>query len=277
MMIFTARRVARRRPSKVSMPELGEVEIVRLNLERWWVGRAADEVVFFDPALVTRGTVAQVEEALGTRCLRALRRGKYLYVELEGRVHLIFHFRMTGKITLEAEESCRFARLSWRIDDRWLVFKDARRLGQIEYLGPGELEEYAPLLKMGPEPHDLSGEELKERVGKRVLKNALMDQSVIASVGNIAVSEVFFRERIAPDARADVLDDAGWNSLIASIVQFFDEVVASHASDEIEYVNQGGENPFDVYGREGEPCPRCGDAIKRMKVGGRSSYYCGSC
>ncbi len=260
------------------MPELGEVEIVRLNLEKWWVGRACEDVLLVDNQLLTMGTEDDLQRIFASVCTAARRRGKYLMVDFDGGETVIFHFRMTGKIAPIEDTAERFVRLAWKVDGQWLGFKDSRRLGHVDIFEPGAIAEYAPLNKMGPEPHDMDGTTLKDAVGHRKLKNALMDQSVIAGVGNIAVSEVFFRNGIAPDAHADDLSDKDWDDLAAALITFFDQVIEEQAADEVQYLNQGKvKNPFDVYQREGEACVVCSTPIERTKVAGRSSYFCPTC
>lgn len=261
-----------------TMPELGEVEIVRQNLERWWVDEAASEVVLHDPELVTKGDAERVDELLRTTCESVQRRGKYLFARFAGGDYLVFHFRMTGKITCENSSDPEYVRLAWQVPAGWLTFKDSRRLGQVEVVESESFADYEPIAKLGPEPHDLDGSTLRERVNGRKLKNALLDQTVVAGVGNIAISEVFFAEKLPPDASGDELDDEGWESLAHALPEFFDSLIQDQKSDEIIYLNQGkAENPFSVYKREDEPCPRCGVQIQRKKVAGRSSYFCPNC
>jgi len=258
------------------MPELGEVEIVRRNLEKWWINQSAGEVVVLDDKVFSSGQ-DRFESVMASVAVEAGRRGKYLFVSFKNGDVIVFHFRMTGKITLEPDPNARFTRVAWRVNDGWLSFKDARRLGHIDVMSAAEFKAYKPIASMGPEPSEITGVALKDRAGKRILKAALMDQSVIAGVGNIAVSEVFWRLGLAPEVLASQLTDAQWDDLADALAGFFAEVIESDASDEIEYVNQGGPNTFDVYGRLGEPCPKCGAGILRQKISGRSSYYCPVC
>jgi formamidopyrimidine-DNA glycosylase len=258
------------------MPELGEVEIVRRNLEKWWVNQSAKQFVILDREVFSSGE-DRFETTMAQVAVKAGRRGKYLFVTFANNSVIVFHFRMTGKITLESTPDARFMRIAWKVNDGWLSFKDARRLGHIDVFSAEEFQNYRPIAKMGPEPFDITGAQLKDRVGKRNLKSALLDQSVIAGVGNIAVSEVFWRLQLAPDILAIQLTEAQWDELASGLSDFFSEVIEFDAADEIEYVNQGGPNTFDVYGRLGEACPRCGAIIARQKIAGRSSYSCAAC
>lgn len=258
------------------MPELGEVEIARRNLERWWRGRRASDVIIHDAKVFSSGGDRFVD-VVSTTCVAVHRRGKYLFVEFKADEIVLFHFRMTGKITRGHDDHPRFCRVAWRLDDEWLCFCDARRLGHIDVLTSTEFANYAPVQNMGPEVFDITAAQLKERVGRRGLKAAVMEQAVVAGVGNIAVSEVFWRLGLHPEISGADLTDEQWELLVSAFVDFFSAVIRDHQADEIMYVNQGGPNRFDVYGRLGQPCPRCGAAIERTKVAGRSSYYCPVC
>lgn len=261
------------------MPELAEVEVVRRNLEAWWT-RPARDVRLVDEKLVTRGAPEDLERLLRSAPPKLLRRGKYLVARF-GDEAVVFHFRMTGKIVKASEPRPRFARLSWDgTDGGWLVFKDARRLGHVDVLEPGGLASYAPLVAMGPEPHELDAVTLRQRLpARRGLKAALLDQAVVAGVGNIAISEVFWRLHLSPTIKCAALTDDQLTALAATLPTYFDELIDAQMADEITYINEGGDgpNPFDVYGREDEPCPRCKTPIQRLTVAARSSYFCPTC
>lgn len=261
------------------MPELAEVEIVRRNLAAWWT-TPVSEVRLLDDAVLTRGGPQLLRELMASAAPTMARRGKYLIAHFPGDRAIIFHFRMTGKIVRAFEPHPRFARLAWNgAAGEWLVFKDARRLGHVDLFDAGELASYQPLQRIGPEPHGLTGEALAERLSpRRRLKAALLDQSVIAGVGNIAISEVFWRLRFAPDIKVEDLSAEQVASLAAELPRYFDELLEEQQDDEVVYLGEGkAQNPFAVYGRETECCPRCGDAIVRDVIGGRSSYSCPTC
>ena len=265
------------------MPELAEVEVARRNVARWWEGKQAVEVVVHD-AKVGRGDAAALERVISARVESVDRRGKHLIVRMEGGEALMFHFRMTGKIVASDVPDPRFARLAWRVPgEGWLVFKDQRRLGEVWVFGAGEVDAHEPIAQMGPEPYGLTGPELAELFGtsKRRVKDLLLDQRVIAGVGNIAVSELFWRVGMAPTARAHTVDEELLDALAREMPPYFDWLIEGQMADEIMYMGEaegvGVENPFDVYAREGEACPRCGEGIERVVFGGRSTYHCPTC
>lgn len=265
------------------MPELAEVEVARTRVEQWWRGRVAEDVRVLDEGVLDGdGDVADLEDALAQEVLAVRRRGKYLIVDFDGGQSAVFHFRMTGKITISEQPKRRFTRLSWLVAEvGWLVFDDARRLGGVALFDGDPCELYAPLVAMGPEPYDLAdGAALRAQLGatRRRLKDALLDQKIVAGVGNIAISELFWRVGLAPEVRAHEVSDAQLDALVAEMPGYFDWLVEDQMADEIVYLGEGkAQNPFSVYKREDEPCPRCEEPIARATFGGRSTYYCPRC
>jgi len=261
------------------MPELAEVEVVRRNLEQWWIGRQAVDVCLIDGELVDDDDGDALVDVLQRPLRSARRRGKYLSCHFDGQV-LVFHFRMTGKIICADCPNPDYARCSWHIPQMgWLVFKDQRRLGSLRRMSSDKFHNYAPLEAMGPEPEDVTVEDIRGAcTGRRLLKTALLDQSIVAGVGNIAISELFWRLELAPDIKCGQLTETDWRHLIRELPSYFDEIIEASMSDEIDYIEEGaGDSPFQIYGRGGRNCPRCGSDIQKTRVGGRSSYYCESC
>lgn len=262
------------------MPELAEVEVVRRNLETWWQGQGATQVLVHDEKVLKNTNPPAMAAALAHPLEAARRRGKYLICHLASEQVVIFHFRMTGKIVCATEAEPRYGRLAWHVDRAgWLVFKDQRRLGHIELFSTSEFESYEPLQRMGPEPDAVTVAHLQEKCSdRRLLKTALLDQSIVAGVGNIAISELFWRLELAPGVKCGALSAGDWEALVAEMPRYFEEIIARSMGDEIDYLGEaGGDNIFQIYGRQGQPCPRCGAAIEKTTVGGRSSFYCGAC
>lgn len=264
------------------MPELSEVEVARLRVESWWKDRAAEDVKLHDKDLVSSDDASLLTDLLYQTARSIRRRGKYLIVDFDDG-HVMFHFRMTGKITTSDQPKRRFTRLSWLIPEvGWLVFDDSRRIGDVRAFTGDPLEHHPPLSSMGPEPHDLrDGAHLSERLGKskRRLKDALLDQKIIAGVGNIAISELFWRVGVHPETRCHEISIEALDALVDEMPIYFDWLVEDQMADEIVYLGEGkgAVNPFSVYKREDEVCPRCDDTITRATFGGRSTYFCPGC
>ena len=259
------------------MPELAEVEITRRHLERCWAARQALELRVWDDSL----DASTLQNTLNTPLHAARRRAKHLALDFPEHGTLLVHLRMTGRFVLRSTATHRGARVSWHLsDDTWLHFEDMRRLGHLAWCSAQE-DDPLTTLSLGPEPWELSdGKMLRDLFGtrtKRTLKDALLDQTVVAGVGNIAISELFWRVGIAPDVRCAHVSDAQLDALVEAMPSYFDALIQAQGDDELEYVNQGGANPFAVYGRQGEPCARCEDTLARSVSGGRSTYWCPTC
>lgn len=275
------------------MPELPEVESARRALLAWLPGRI-DAVSVFDPSAVRTRLSTSPSDAVvdgdaaardlfeGAVTVRIERHGKRLgWILKRGRAEraVLMHLGMTGRLVRRTSSEVPGAgvRLAWRAGDTWVWFEDARRFGCVSPVPVAAMD--ARLRDgHGPDaldaPLDAAG--LGARVtGRRAVKDALMDQAVVAGLGNIHVVEALWRARVHPDTRADDVSAAGWKRLAAAIPTQLAAFV-EEPDREVRYMNLGGDNPFRVYGREGEPCPRCGGPIARTAKG-RSTYFCPAC
>jgi len=265
------------------MPELPEVEVARENLERWLVGRRIARAQVTDARMRGGQSRRRVEGALEGASVRAVsRRGKFLLFDLGSkREAVVAHLGMTGKFLLQSRSDAlpRFARVSIELDrgDR-VVYCDVRRLGQFRLLDAVEERRIAAL---GVEPlgPDFTPRTLLELTGQsaKPIKIFLMDQRRIAGVGNIQAAESLFLARLHPEREARSLDEKEIARLVRSIRRTLASEIARSRSENPGYLHEGSENDFRVYGRSGEPCPRCRSAIARFVQGGRSSYYCPRC
>ncbi len=226
-------------------------------------------------------------ELTGKRLLCIQRRGKYINCQLSDRRVLQLHLMMSGRILLRGgnDPPDPYARLAIEFDDgRQLRFCDARRFGRAAVLTPEQFREFDA--RLGPEPlgrrfsAKLLGERLK---GRRVaLKSALLDQSVLAGVGNIYADEALFRARISPLRPAGGLDGRELRRLHRALRHVLRASLALGGTTFGIYANaHGDEGAFQamlrVFRRTGEPCRRCRTAIERLVVGGRATHYCPRC
>jgi formamidopyrimidine-DNA glycosylase len=273
------------------MPELPEVEIAARNLRRWTRGRTVVRVEtdprakrIFRPA--RPATFAR--ELEGARFGEIRRIGKHLLVALEkkgGPLGLHSHLGMTGKwLRREAGAPApRFSRARLHLDDgAALHYEDLRLFGRLRVVPGGRFGEVKELAALGQDPLEqgIDPGELAVALGKSRLpvKVRIMDQALLPGVGNIYASEALFRARIDPRRPARSLSPAEVKRLAGTIVEAMKEGIARQESPEITYVEEGGENPFLVYGREGEPCPRCRRAkIVRLVQAQRSTFFCPRC
>jgi formamidopyrimidine-DNA glycosylase len=272
------------------MPELPEVESVRRQLEPVLVGRRFEHVEIADPRLVRPFEPAEVAAELeGERVHAVDRRGKYLIVRFESGRVLLIHLRMTGSLrharrgTLQGD---RHRRAVVKLDDGSdVTYRDVRRFGTWLLLEPGEAEPYLAA-KVGDEPLDavFTAAQLGRRLSERraPLKGALLDQRTLAGMGNIYVDEALWRARLHPLRPAGGLDGDELRRLHRGIRAALAHGIARQGSTLRDYRlpdgSAGGmQDEFKVYGRAGEPCPRCRTPIERMRVSGRGTWYCPYC
>ena len=265
------------------MPELPEVEIARENLERWLVGRRIARAQVTDARMRGGQSRRRVEGTLEGASVRAVsRRGKFLLFDLGSkREAVVAHLGMTGKFLLQARSDAvpRFARASIELGrGERVIYCDARRLGQFRLLDAAEVRRIEALgvEPLGPEFTPRRLLELT-RPSTKPIKIFLMDQRRIAGVGNIQAAEALFLARIHPEREARSLDEREVGRLVRSIRRTLASEIERSRSDDPAYLHEGAENDFRVYGRKGQPCPRCRTPIARFVQGGRSSYYCLRC
>ncbi|MGI8421439.1 MAG: bifunctional DNA-formamidopyrimidine glycosylase/DNA-(apurinic or apyrimidinic site) lyase [Gaiellaceae bacterium] len=272
------------------MPELPEVETIRRRLEPLLVGRRLEWVQIHDSRLVRPlDPVAVTAELQGERVEALDRRGKYLIVRFESGRGLLIHLRMTGSLRHAAGDalpSDPHRRAVVRLDDGSdVAYRDVRRFGTWLLLEPGELEPYLEA-RLGDEPLGprFTAVRLAERLtGRRApLKAALLDQRTLAGMGNIYVDEALWRARIHPLREARGLDPDELRRLHRSIRATLETGIARQGSTLRDYALPDGasgsmQNEFKVYGREGEPCDRCGTPLEKIRVAGRGTWYCPAC
>jgi formamidopyrimidine-DNA glycosylase len=272
------------------MPELPEVESVRRQLAPALVGRRFERVSIDDSRLVRPYEPAEVAAELEGELVAAVeRRGKYLVVRFESGRVLLIHLRMTGSLLHAPAGSLQddpHRRAVVRLEDGSdVAYRDVRRFGTWLLLEPGEAEPYLGA-RVGDEPLDtlFTAARLGERLaGRRTsLKAALLDQRTVAGIGNIYADEALWRARLNPLRPAAGLDRAELRRLHRAIRAALEHGLARQGSTLRDYRLPDGsvgsmQNEFHVYGRRDEPCDRCGTAISRTQVAGRTTWFCPKC
>jgi formamidopyrimidine-DNA glycosylase len=273
------------------MPELPEVETIRTRLEPGLVGRTFERVLITDPRL-TRPEPPEVvaAELEGQRVQAVGRRGKYLIVEFESGRHLLIHLRMTGNVlhpARSASDADPHRRAVVRLDDGSdVAYRDVRRFGTWELLEPGELDEYFAARRLGREPLDraFTTKALSRALADRraPVKAALLDQRAAAGVGNIYADEALWRARIHPLRPAGSLSPDEVAALRKSVREALRTGIARQGASLRDYRRPDGgrggmQDRFRVYGRDGEPCLRCGTPIEKIRAGGRGTWFCPHC
>jgi formamidopyrimidine-DNA glycosylase len=272
------------------MPELPEVETVRRRLEPQLAGRRFEHVAIVDPRLTRPHDPAEVAAELeGERVATVDRRGKYLVFRFESGRVLLIHLRMTGNVLYahggaNGDDSHRRAVIN--LDNGSdVVYRDVRRFGTWLLVEAGELDAYLAE-RLGDEPlgRRFTTAALAARLsGRRApVKAALLDQRTLAGLGNIYVDEALWRARIHPLRPARDVDEAELPVLRRSVRQALQMGIRRQGATLRDYRQPDGtrgrmQAEFKVYGREGEPCERCGTPIEKTRVAGRGTWYCPSC
>jgi formamidopyrimidine-DNA glycosylase len=270
------------------MPELPEVETVRRLLEPCLRGRLIEKVTVLRQVIAHPGAEEFIRRVTGRRFDIMKRRGKFLGFLLDDGQKMVLHLRMTGCLLIEPAgvPAEKHTHVVFSLDDgRELRFSDMRRFGRFWLFAPGEADS-SGAEKLGPEPSDpaLTGDYLRAKCGKssRAVKECLLDQSVVAGIGNIYSDEILFAARLMPSCPASRLTRRSWQQLarlIGERISYFTEKNKISLEDYLR--SKGGDyrnTPYlQVYGHAGQPCPVCGTQLRRTVIGGRSSVYCPHC
>jgi formamidopyrimidine-DNA glycosylase len=272
------------------MPELPEVETVRLRLAPVLEGRTFVDVEITDARLTRPFDPAEVARELeGERVAVVDRRGKYLIVRFESGRALLVHLRMTGSVLHSKRGALPddpHRRAVARLDDGSdVAYRDVRRFGTWLLLEPAEVDAYVDA-RVGREPLAAAykakhlAEELEGR--RAPVKAAILDQRTVAGVGNIYADEALWRAQIHPLRPAAGLEPAEVQALYRGIRQALQAGLRRQGSTLRDYrLPDGGtgsaQTEFKVYGRGGEPCDRCGTPIDKIRVAGRGTWYCPNC
>ncbi len=278
------------------MPELPEVELVGRYLRPHLLGRRIRSVATTAPSYFFLTPPATLSKRLRGETLESLDRvGKYLLLGLSSGHRLLLHLGMTGQLILDGAKSPRLAlgrqfvrdahthlTLEFCDDGPKLFFRDTRKFGKVRLLAPTASD--PRLDKLGPDALEVTAEILFRASRKRraKVKSLLLDQTVTAGVGNIYADESLFLSGIHPERPAMALTEADCGRLARIIRRVLRHSIEAGGSSIDDYIHPDGsdgsfQQSFRVYGREGEPCRKCGAPVERVVIGQRSSHYCGTC
>jgi formamidopyrimidine-DNA glycosylase len=272
------------------VPELPEVETIRRQLAPALEGRRLERVEVLDGRWCEPAPPEAIADALEGRLIDHVdRRGKYLILSLEDDVHLAMHLRMTGNLLLVGAEDEEPGHLRVRTTlsgGENLLFVDVRRFGTGDVLlGSDALAEFfASRLGVEPLSPDFTAEALRAQArGRRQpVKAFLLNQERIAGVGNIYADEALFRARIHPLREVGTLRRSQVEALRDAVVDTLEAGIDARGASIDDYRHVDGaqgsfQDRFLVHTREGEPCPRCGTAIRKLRAAGRGTYICPNC
>ncbi|MDG1128591.1 DNA-formamidopyrimidine glycosylase [Rhodobacteraceae bacterium EhC02] len=281
------------------MPELPEVETVRRGLAPVMEGQVIAEARVNRPDLRWPFPPGMAARLTGRRVLRLRRRSKYILADLDSGETLLIHLGMSGRMLVSGDPLGRFVHdhpaaekhdhVVLDMDNgARITFNDPRRFGAMDLLETATAEQHKLLALIGPEPlgNDFSEPYLVAAFKGRntPVKSALLDQRIVAGLGNIYVCEALFRSRISPRRKAGQIAATRVAALVPIIRQVLAEAIEAGGSSLRDFRQADGElgyfqHSFDAYGREGEPCRAagCTATIARIVQSGRSTFYCPQC
>ena len=272
------------------MPELPEIETMRRAVRPRALERTIVSAEVRHPSVIARPDPESFIRLTEGRRIDGLdRRGKYIIARLDDGSRIVMHMRMTGCIVAApaGHPEMPHTHIVLHLDDGTeLRFSDSRRFGRFWLFADGEEDAESGVSSLGPEPDDpaLTPGYLRGRIGGsgRPIKTCLLDQSVVAGIGNIYSDEILFSCGIDPACPAKSLDDDDWVRLADEIPGCIGRFTEANAVGPEEFLESGGRSyrsapMIRIYAHDGSPCPVCGTILERRVIGGRSSVSCPKC
>lgn len=286
------------------MPELPEVETVRRGLAELLPGKRILHVGFDWQKSFPNAEADVAAFLIGATVVEVRRRAKVLLIELDSKYSLVIHLKMTGQLVYQSAGGQRFGaghpsdslvarlpdkttRVTFEFDDAKLFFNDQRKFGWVRLLPTAEVPNIDFFKTVGPEPlsADFRPKDFRARLNRRsnsMVKTALLDQTVIAGVGNIYADESLWGAKIHPETKIKDISSAKLNSLYHSLIKVLELSISKGGSSDRNYIDANGQKGSylsfaSVFRRNGEPCSRCGRAIIKIRVGNRGTHLCGFC
>ncbi|MCL5019851.1 MAG: bifunctional DNA-formamidopyrimidine glycosylase/DNA-(apurinic or apyrimidinic site) lyase [Patescibacteria group bacterium] len=285
------------------MPELPEIETIKLGLRKYLIGHTITDVKVNIPKMF----IGKKEDVLGAKITGLKRIGKGLIIELDNGYLLAVHLKMTGQLVFRDKNTqnlvlskkvggdilpSKYTHIIFTLDNATLYYNDLRRFGWIRVLKKDELMQMPFFKEMGPEPKvadDLAGKELTFDYFKSVLlksklpiKVLLMDQKKIGGIGNIYANDALFKAGIDPRRKGKTLSEEELDKLYKAIFYVLEKSLEYGGSSDENFVNALGQegayqNHTLVYGKKGQKCSKCGAIIEKIQLGGRGTYFCEKC
>lgn len=280
------------------MPELPEVETIKRQLKDKIIGKKIIDIEVRKQKLFQ----GKVNDVVGSKIVGVDRRAKMLVIDLDNNKHMLFHLKMSGQVIFRNKEGKfggghpipkfdtslpgKMTHVIFTLDNQsHIYFNEQRQFGWIKVMNDDELKKEFGKYGIEPLSREFTFAKFKELVLKRKrsqIKPVLMDQALIAGVGNIYASEACFLAKVDPTRTVGSLNDKELKGVYDGIKKILPVAIKYQGTSADLYVNAAGEpgsyeKYLKVYGHEGEKCPRCGGIIKKIKQSGRGTYYCPSC
>ena len=277
------------RRSSDNMPELPEVETVRRSLKLKLIGKRIAGVRIYYDGVIEYPDVSSFKRKIIGEVIRDIKRyGKWLIFVLDD-YYLLSHLRMEGKYFFrdKDEKVYKHEHIVFELDDgSELRYMDVRKFGKMWLIRKEDIKKIGPLVSLGLEPWDdkLTVSYLKDKYKKKrlAIKSVILDQSIIVGIGNIYADEILFLSGIDPLKRACDLGDGELDNIIKYTKVVLEKAIKKGGTTIRSYTSVNGihglfQQELNVHCKEGEACPKCGNIIMKIKVGGRGTYYCSKC
>lgn len=271
------------------MPEMPEVETVRRTLLPLIKGKTIKEVTVWYPKIITGDAKEFKQQLVGKKITTIDRYAKYLLIRLSGNLTVVSHLRMEGKYRLVKINTKKDKHDHVQIvfsDNSALRYNDVRKFGRMQLIKTGTEKEKTGISKLGAEPNSAAFTVSYLQNGlarkKKNIKNTLLDQSVVAGLGNIYVDEVLWETKIHPLSQANTIPAEKVAQLHDNINLLIELAIAERGTTIHTYLDANGktggfQKMLQVYGHKGEPCVRCGTPLEKIKVNGRGTTFCPKC
>lgn len=271
------------------MPEMPEVETVRRTLLPLIKGKTIKEVTVWYPKIITGDEKEFKRQLVGKKITTIDRYAKYLLIRLSGNLTVVSHLRMEGKYRLVKINTKKDKHDHVQIvfsDNSALRYNDVRKFGRMQLIKTGTEKEKTGISKLGAEPNSAAFTVSYLQNGlarkKKNIKNTLLDQSVVAGLGNIYVDEVLWETKIHPLSQANTIPAEKVAQLHDNINSLIELAIAERGTTIHTYLDANGktggfQKMLQVYGHKGEPCVRCGTPLEKIKVNGRGTTFCPEC
>ncbi|MCI6001947.1 MAG: DNA-formamidopyrimidine glycosylase [Tenericutes bacterium] len=271
------------------MPELPEVETVKENLKKRLINKKINDVKVLYNNIIAYPDTNTFEKILKNRTVKNItRRGKFLIFDLED-YYLLSHLRMEGKYFFKNKNDKinKHEHVIFNLDNNQeLRYMDTRKFGKMYLIKKENIDTIGPLKELGLEPfdNDLTSNYLKEKLKNKIIpiKTVLLDQSIITGIGNIYADEILFLSHINPLKKSNTLKEKELNNIIKYTKEVLNKAIAKGGTTIHSYTSVDGvigtyQDSLFVHNKEKEHCPICQNQIKKIKVGGRGTYYCPHC
>ncbi|MCP9311890.1 DNA-formamidopyrimidine glycosylase [Liquorilactobacillus satsumensis] len=271
------------------MPELPEVETVRRGLEKLVLGAQIENVEIYYPKIINGDPQSFQQELRGRTIESITRRGKYLIFNFDTGISFVSHLRMEGKYFVENPKTPleKHTHIVFTLSDgQQLRYNDVRKFGRMHLVKTVQVQQLPGLKKLGPEPtaalfdKQLFYERLKHK--KKMIKPALLDQTIVAGLGNIYTDEVLWSSKINPQTPAAHLSKSEADRLHDEIITELARATSQGGTTVFTYTDTFGhagsfQKQLHAYGRKGQPCERCATPLKKIVVGQRGTTFCPQC